>query len=146
MKKILGILLLFLVLCAVTAVMNPRFLSQANLTNLANQIGMFGVLSIGVGLVIITSGIDLSVGSMLALTGVLLCMELSDWHWPWYWAVLSVLLLTSFLGWIHGTLVTRMNMQPFIVTLCGLLLYRGFARFIAKDSTKGFGDASEIEG
>ena len=73
-------------------------------------------------------------------------MELSDWHWPWYWAVLSVLLLTSFLGWIHGTLVTRMNMQPFIVTLCGLLLYRGFARFIAKDSTKGFGDASGIEG
>ncbi|HEY2826806.1 MAG TPA: ABC transporter permease [Pirellulales bacterium] len=145
MKKIIGILLLFIVLCAVTTAVNPRFLSQANLTNLANQIGMFGLFSIGAGLVIITSGIDLSVGSMIALTGVLLCMELSDWHWPWPLAVLSILLLPSILGWIHGVLITRTNLQPFIVTLCGLLLYRGLARFIAKDSTKGFGDAKGIE-
>ena len=80
MKKILGILLLLIVLCAVTAVLNPRFLSQANLTNMANVIGLYGVFSIGCGLVIITGGIDLSVGSMLALNGVLLCMALGQWH------------------------------------------------------------------
>ena len=49
------------------------------------------------------------------------------------------------LGWGHGWLVTRMNMQPFIVTLCGLLLYRGIARFIANDGTKGFAGASGID-
>ena len=48
------------------------------------------------------------------------------------------------LGWAHGLLITRMNMQPFIVTLCGLLLYRGLARFIADDSTKGFSGAGDI--
>jgi ribose transport system permease protein len=48
------------------------------------------------------------------------------------------------LGWAHGALITRMKLQPFIVTLCGLLLYRGIARFIADDSTKGFGDPSSF--
>jgi ribose transport system permease protein len=81
MKKEIGIFSLLVVLCGVTAVMNPRFLSQANLTNMANVIGLFGVFSIGLGLVIITGGIDLSVGSMWALTGVLLAMALNEWHW-----------------------------------------------------------------
>jgi ribose transport system permease protein len=49
------------------------------------------------------------------------------------------------LGWIHGMLITRLNIQPFIVTLCGLLLYRGLARFIAHDTTKGFGDGAGFE-
>jgi len=144
MKKILGILLLLIVLCAVTAVLNPRFLSQANLTNMANVIGLYGVFSIGCGLVIITGGIDLSVGSMLALNGVLLCMALGQWHWPWPAAALFVIAVPMLLGWAHGLLITRMNMQPFIVTLCGLLLYRGLARFIADDSTKGFSGAGDI--
>jgi ribose transport system permease protein len=144
MKKIVGILLLFVILCGITAIMNPRFLSQANLTNMANVIGLFGVFSIGAGLVIITGGIDLSVGSMLALTGVLLCMALGQWHWPWPCAALAVIAVPMLLGWAHGALITRMNLQPFIVTLCGLLLYRGLARFIAEDGTKGFTGAQNI--
>jgi ribose transport system permease protein len=43
------------------------------------------------------------------------------------------------IGWIHGLLITRLRLQPFIVTLCGLLLYRGIARYVAEDTTKGFG-------
>jgi len=145
MKKELGILCLLLVLCAVTAAINPRFLSQTNLTNMANVIGMFGVFSIGIGLVIITGGIDLSVGSMLALAGVLLSMSLTEWHWPWPVAVTFVVAVPMLLGWSHGTLVTRARLQPFIVTLCGLLIYRGIARFIAGDATMGFGNAEGFE-
>ena len=145
MKKEVGIFTLLLVLCGVTAALNPRFLSQANLTNMANVIGLFGVFSIGLGLVIITGGIDLSVGSMCALTGVLLAMALNEWHWAWPLAALAVIVIPMLLGWAHGWLVTRMNMQPFIVTLCGLLLYRGIARFIAGDGTKGFAGAEGIE-
>lgn len=145
MKKEIGILSLLVLLCGVTAAMNHRFLSEANLTNMANLIGLFGVFSIGTGIVIITGGIDLSVGSMCALTGVLLAMSLSEWHWPWPVAALVVISVAMFLGVVHGWLVTKMNMQPFIVTLCGLLLYRGIARFIANDSTKGFADAQGID-
>ena len=145
MKKELGIFSLLLLLCGVTAAINHRFLSATNLTNMANVIGLFGVFSIGLGLVIITGGIDLSVGSMCALTGVLLSMALTDWNWPWPVAALTVIAVPMFLGWVHGMLVTRVRMQPFIVTLCGLLLYRGIARFIANDGTRGFGGAVGFE-
>jgi len=142
MKKELGILILLVVLCAVTGFENPRFFSHPNLINMANVIGLFGIFSLGSGLVIITAGIDLSVGSMIALTGMLLVMALTQWHWPWPLAVLFVAVVSMALGWAHGALITRFKMQPFIVTLCGLLLYRGIARFIAQDTTLGFGDAA----
>jgi ribose transport system permease protein len=145
MKKELGIFLLLVALCAVTATINPRFLSQTNLTNMANLIGLFGVFSLGLGLVIITGGIDLSVGSMCALCGVVMSMALTEWHLSWPLAVLAVLIIPMALGWVHGVLVTKMQMQPFIVTLCGLLLYRGVARFIANDDTKGFGGGEGFE-
>jgi ribose transport system permease protein len=145
MKKIIGIFILLLVICAVTAIQNPRFLSHANLVNTANTIGLYGIFSIGLGLVIITGGIDLSVGSMIALNGMLLVLALMEWHWNWAPALLLAIGVPMLLGWAHGALVTRFNMQPFIVTLCGLLLYRGMARFIAKDTTRGFGDAAGFE-
>lgn len=145
MKKELGISILLVVLCAVTAVINPRFLSATNLTNMANVIGLFGVFSLGLGLVIITGGVDLSVGSMFALAGVLLSMALTEWHWAWPVAALFVIVLPMVLGGVHGWLITRLNIQPFIVTLCGLLLYRGLARYVADDGTKGFGDAAGFE-
>jgi ribose transport system permease protein len=145
MKKELGIFILLAVLCAATGFENPRFFSHANLLNTANVIGLFGIFSIGLGLVIITGGIDLSVGSMIALSGMLLVMALTEWHWPWPLAVLFVLAVTMALGWTHGFLITRFNMQPFIVTLCGLLIYRGVARYIAHDTTKGFGGAAGFE-
>jgi ribose transport system permease protein len=121
------------------ALKNPQFLSPANIQNMARLIGTFGVFSIGVGIVIITGGIDLSVGSVFALLGVLLSMMLTEWHWPPAAAVSAVLGLGAGLGCIHGLLITRLRLQPFIVTLCGLLLYRGIARYIAEDTTKGFG-------
>ncbi len=146
MKKELGIFILLLLLCAVVSILNPRFLSAANLQNTARLIGAYGIFSIGVGIVIITSGIDLSIGSMMALLGVLLSMMLMESHWPSALAVAAVIAIAAALGALHGTLITRMKIQPFIVTLCGLLFYRGLARFIASDETKGFGNAEGFEG
>jgi ribose transport system permease protein len=145
MKKEFGILFLLIILCVVVAIINPRFLSGANLQNMGRLIGAYGIFSIGVGLVIITGGIDLSVGSIMALLGVLLSIMLTEWHWPSFLAVGAVIGLTMCLGWFHGLLVTRAGVQPFIVTLCGLLFYRGLARFIANDETKGFGSAEGFE-
>ena len=139
MKKELGIFVLLIVLCAIVSAINPNFLLAINLQNLARQIGAFGIFSIGLGLVIITGGIELSVGSMMALLGVLLSMMLTEWHFGVLLAVLGCFALAMFLTFVHGLLVTRVNMQPFIVTLCGLLFYRGLARFITRDETKGFG-------
>jgi ribose transport system permease protein len=161
MKKELGLLGLLVFLCLVVMGVElgrqfyggvpfsqleaPRLISIANLTNTANLIGLYGIFSIGLGLVIITGGIDLSVGSMFALVGVFLAMALGEWHWFWPLAVVAAVLIPMVLGWGHGWLITRMNMQPFIVTLCGLLIYRGVARTVAGDSTKGFTEARGIE-
>ena len=141
MKKETGIFILLVLLCAVTAFLNPKFISPINLSNTANLIGMFGIFSLGLGLIIITGGIDLSVGSLFALVGVLLAMALREWHWPWPVAVATVIGLAMTLGLVHALFITRVGIQPFIVTLCGLLIYRGVARFVANDNTKGFGDA-----
>jgi ribose transport system permease protein len=142
MKKELATFLLLVALCVVVTALNPRFLSPANLQNTARLIGAFGIFSLGLGLVIITGGIDLSVGSAFALLGVLLSIMLTEWRLPWPVAVLIVIALGALMGVVHGLLITRLQLQPFIVTLCGLLLYRGLARFIAADETKGFGDAA----
>jgi ribose transport system permease protein len=141
-KKDLAIFLLLVVLCVVVTALNPRFLSPANLQNTARLIGAFGIFSLGLGLVIITGGIDLSVGSSFALLGVLLSIMLTEWHLPWPVAVLVIVVFAALVGLVHGLLITRLRLQPFVVTLCGLLVYRGLARFIADDETKGFGDAA----
>ena len=145
MKKELTTFLLLVVLCAAVTALNPRFMSPANLQNTARLIGAFGIFSVGLGLVIITGGIALSVGSAFALLGVLLSLLLTEWHVAWPLAVVLVIALGALLGGFHGLLITRLRLQPFIVTLCGLLLYRGLARFIAGDETKGFGDAAGFE-
>jgi ribose transport system permease protein len=146
MKKELGTFLLLVILCIVVSILNPRFLAGANLQNMARLIGAYGIFSIGIGMVIITGGIDLSVGSVFALLGVLLSMMLTEWGWPAALAVSAVVVIAMSLGLLHGLLVTRLGLQPFIVTLCGLLFYRGLARFIAHDETKGFGSGAGFEG
>lgn len=146
MKKELGIFVLLILLCVVVAIINPRFLVAENLQNMGRLIGAFGIFSLGLGLVIITGGIELSVGSMMALLGVLLSMMLTEWHWAAVLAVAACVAIAMGLSWTHGWLVTRMGIQPFIVTLCGLLFYRGLARFISDDETKGFGSAEGFEG
>jgi len=145
-RKELAIFALLVVLCAVVAVLNHSFLGAENLQNMSRLIGLFGIFSLGMGVVIITGGIDLSVGSLFALEGVVLSILLTEKHWPAPLATIICLGLTMGLGLVHGVLITRVPLQPFIVTLCGLLIYRGLGRFIADDSTKGFGDAHGFEG
>lgn len=82
-KKDLGLLLLIVVVGIVVAIINPRFLLPINLANTANLIGLFGILSIGQAFVIITGGIELSVGSLVALLGVLFVdfIAVQDMSW-----------------------------------------------------------------
>jgi ribose transport system permease protein len=138
LKKDLGLLILIIVVGAIVAFINPRFISPINLANTANLIGLFGLFSIGEGFVIITGGIDLAIGSEFALLGVLFIDLLVNYQLHWILAVLVVVLGGLVLGAIHGFLVTRLKMQPFIVTLCGLLIYRGVARWYTNDGTAGF--------
>lgn len=144
-KKDLGLFVLILIVGSITAILNPVFLSPINLGNMANLVGLFGIFSIGVGIVIITGGIDLSVGSMFALIGVVFIDLMANQGMVWQLVLPVAILIGVALGTIHGILVTRFGMQPFVVTLCGLLIYRGAARYYMDDATIGFGYAGGFE-
>ncbi|MDR3470851.1 MAG: ABC transporter permease [Devosia sp.] len=138
LKKDLGLFVLIIVVGAVVAIINPRFLLPINIANTANQVGLFGLSALGQAIVILTGGIELSVGSMIALVGVLFIDFIANQNMPWPLAVLLMLLLATVVGGVHGVLITKLKMQPFVVTLCGLLIYRGVARFYTQDATAGF--------
>lgn len=138
-KKDLGLLVLILVLGTAVAMINQRFLLPGNLSNTANQIGLFGIFSIGEAFAIITSGIDLSVGSLIALLGTIFIDLIVNHDVNWVVAVVVIIAGGCLLGALHGLLITRLQLQPFVVTLCGLLIYRGIARYYTQDATAGFG-------
>ena len=81
MKKVLGIFGLLVAICVATAIAEPRFFAAYNVQNQAMWIGLFGIISIGVAFVIITGGIDLSIGSVIGLVASLLPHALNHWHW-----------------------------------------------------------------
>ncbi len=137
-KKDLGLLLLILIVSAAVAIRNPLFLSPINLANTANLIGLFGIVALGQAIVIITGGIELSVGSIICLLGVVHVDLLVTYDLGWPVVVVLVLIFGALIGLLHGLMITRLGLQPFIVTLCGLLIYRGAARFYTADATAGF--------
>ena len=143
MKKILGISGLLVFICVITALIEPNFLNAYNLQNTIRWTALFSLIAIGVSFVIITGGIDLSIGSTIGLVGSLLAYLLTMKGWSVSAALAAVMLLSVGIGLAHGLLITRMRLQPFVVTLCGLLIYRGVARYITNDQSLGFGNAFE---
>lgn len=137
-RKDLSLLILIIVVGTVVAIINPRFLSPINLSNTANLIGLFGIFAVAQAFVIISGGIELSVGSIIALLGVLFVDLVAAGTLSPGLAFLVVLALGCLIGLLHGFLVARVGLQPFVVTLCGLLIYRGIARYYTEDATAGF--------
>jgi ribose transport system permease protein len=143
-RKNLGLLILILIVSAVVAFLNPRFLSPVNLSNTANLIGLFGIFAIAQAFVIISGGIELSSGSVIALLGVIFVDLVGTGVMAPLPAAVLVMGLGAIIGALHGFLVARVGLQPFVVTLCGLLIYRGIARYYTEDSTAGFAFGSSF--
>jgi ribose transport system permease protein len=139
MKKVLGILGLLIAVFLFASIGNPNFLTAYNLQNIVQRASLYGILGIGASFVIMSGGIDLSIGSLVGLVGCLVPMFLVQYELEPALALVAVLGLTFILGLTHGLLITKLKLQPFVVTLCGLLLYRGAARWVTNDTTMGFG-------
>jgi len=132
-------MLLVFACVATTMLSEGTFVSPRNIQNIMRWSGLFGIIGIGVAFVIITGGIDLSIGSMIGLIGCLMSMALMDWGFGITGTLVFIMIISLLLGLSHGLLVTKAGLQPFVVTLCGLLIYRGVARWITGDQTGGFG-------
>jgi ribose transport system permease protein len=138
MKKILGIFGLLVFICVATSLMSDRFLTEFNIENLIRRSALFGILSIGAAFVIITSGIDLSIGSVVCLVGCLTPWMLVEHELSVPVVLLIITAISLLIGLTNGFLITKVKLQPFVVTLCGLLFYRGLTRGIVQDQTQGF--------
>ena len=149
MRRELGMMAAFLLMCAALWSSNHTFLGPSNVLNTSREISRLGIFAVGVGIVIITGGIDLSIGSIVGLTGVIIAKLSSPstdtdayMHYPMWVGITVAMTVAVGLGFFQGWLITRMDLQPFIVTLGGMLLFRGIAQVITRGGTLSFGDSA----
>lgn len=140
MRRELGMTLALVVGCLMLGILNPDFWSSANLLNTVRHVAMLGIYTVGLAFVIITGGIDLSVGSVVGLTGVMIAALLSSGT-PIWAAVAIAMLMSVVIGLFQGLLITRLKLQPFIVTLGGMLLLRGISQTLCNGGTISLGDS-----
>jgi ribose transport system permease protein len=152
-QQVIGLVLLFIIAAIISPVASRTgqniFLSGANLTDIMRQVSEKGIIALGMTYVILTGGIDLSVGSVLALSATFTANTLTYWKpvnmsWPVEICIVIIMALaicTAF-GTLQGTLIAKLKVQPFIVTLAGMIGIRGFARFLTTNANIdiGFGD------
>lgn len=135
MKKILGILLMVMALYFILIASQPAARSLSNHRTLGRDIGTMGILVLGVAPLIISGGIDLSIGSVVGLCAVVFALLINTQQGPGippFPAAALILLGVPLIGLIHGLLVTMLRLQPFLATLCGLFIYRGLARWVTR--------------
>ena len=122
---------------AITALLNDKFISAYNMQNLIKWSSLYAVMSIGVAFVIITGGIDLSIGSVVGLVAVVLAYQLKVKGIDPGQAIITTISMSLLIGLIHGLLITKAKIQPFVVTLCGLLIYRSLGRWLTDNQSLG---------
>lgn len=127
----LGVLLTLVGICLIIGVFNPVFFTGMNAMNVLRQIAVMAIIAVGEGFVIITSGIDLSVGSMLSLGGVLCAALCANGFNPWL-ALVAAVLIGAGLGLFSGAIIVVFRINPFIATLAMLNIVKGIAYLITQ--------------
>ncbi|MBM3996650.1 MAG: ABC transporter permease [Planctomycetes bacterium] len=133
MKKVLGIFAFLCLLYLLILIATDPEAWGSNNFNLSKRIGVYGISCLGVGLLIVTGGVDLSIGSVICFCAATFCWLVLDCKLPIPLAIFAILLLGAGIGALNGVLVTYVGLQAFVVTLCGLFAYRGAARWMTND-------------
>src|SRR5262252_2378718 len=138
-------LIFLILLMAGFAIGEPRFLTPLNLFNILRQVSIYGLLAIGMTFVILTAGIDLSIGSLLAFAGLVAAAVAKGGlagrftvgaaqdaaGYGWGLAALAAIVVGLACGWLQGLAITRLKVPPFVVTLGGMSAFRGAALLFA---------------
>lgn len=152
LQGVMGLILIFIM----AIVLSPHdrrdgsliFLSPDNITDILRQVSEIGIIALGMTFVILTAGIDLCVGSLLALAASLTALVLTSWQpdilpfWHIAAAVGVAMLACGLVGALNGLVISRFRMQPFIVTLASMIGIRGLARWLTdnRNIDIGFGE------
>lgn len=136
-----GPLIGLILLCAFLSLSTDTFLTVRNFLNVMDQVTVLGVMAVGMTLVILIGGIDLSVGSVLALSGMVMGYLGNNLGWPFGIAIVIALMVSAVCGAVSGLMVTRLNMPAFIATLAMMSIARGVASIITNgEQIVGFPD------
>ncbi len=122
-----GALTGLILLCVVVSLLSPHFLSTTNLLNILQQISIVSVVAVGMTFVIISGGIDLSVGSLVAFTGLVMALLMKELELPVGLTILAGLVCGSLMGMVNGVLIAWLRLPPFIATLGMMSIARGAA-------------------
>jgi ribose/xylose/arabinose/galactoside ABC-type transport system permease subunit len=125
-----GLIVVLLVMCVAAALISPAFLNPFNLVNVLRQIALFGIVSVGMTFVILTAGIDLSVGSIVAVAAVVSALML-DAGVPIPLVLAAGLVIGTAMGAVNGLGITLGRIPPFIMTLGMMVMGRGLAMTIS---------------
>ena len=126
-SNVMGILIALAALCLDLAIASPVFLTSGNFLNVFQQISINFVVAVGMTFVIISGGIDLSVGSNIALSGLLMGILMKNYHVPVFVTILSCILFSGLIGLMNGVLISFLDLPPFIATLGMMSIVRGAA-------------------
>ena len=137
-----GILLALVLLLVIGALLSPFFLQPANLLNVARQVAIVGILGVGMTFVILTAGIDLSVGSIVGFVAIVTASLMSG-GLPWPLAMVLGLAAGGLVGAINGLGITKGRLQPFIMTLGMLVIARGVSMTYSEGRPIPFREAAE---
>ena len=119
-----GIILAFIIICVALAILSPVFLTRNNILNVIRQTSIYGIMAVGMTFVILTGGIDLSVGSVLALSGAI-CAGLLKGGSSMFVAIIAAIGVGVACGFVNGMFVTKARIPPFVVTLGMTNIARG---------------------
>jgi len=133
MKKY-GIFIILLIMIVFMCIASPTFRTGGNVVSILQQVSVNGVLALGMVFVICAGGIDLSIGSMLALTSVVVGETLKATDSMWLAIILSVIVCAVF-GFLNGVLIAKFDLFPFVVTLATQLVIRGVGYIISDGRT-----------
>lgn len=128
-----NLLFVFVIVCAAASFLAPEFLTGRNLSNLLQQSSLTGIVAIGMTFVVLTAGIDLSVGSVAALGGMAVALLIGAGV-PWVLAVLGTIAIGAVLGGLMGALSAFLSLPAFMVSLAGLTSIRGLT-YLTTDGT-----------
>jgi ribose transport system permease protein len=133
-KKLLGITVFLFLVYGALLFSQPRAITVETHVKLFERIGLYGILSLAAGMLIVTGGIDLSIGSLVCLCCTVFGMCVVKYQQPVAVAFLASFALAGVVGLTNGLLVTKLRLQPFMVTLCGLFIFRSLARWLNGDT------------
>lgn len=135
--KAMGILWALILICMIAAIISPNFLRPANMVNVVRAVSLNGIIAMGMTFVVLTGGVDLSVGSIVGVVAVSAAIMMQKGLNPVV-TVLVGLAIGTILGLVNGIGVTRGKLAPFIMTLGTMTALRGVARYIANGSPQNW--------